>query len=170
LIIGYPIREEEEIRTLDSIVEEERRVVVQGYVFDAEINELKSGRTLLTLKITDYTNSILVKMFSRDKEDAALMADVKKGMWVKVRGSVQNDTFVRDLVLIANDINEIKAKERQDTAPEGEKRVELHLHTPMSQMDAVTSVTKLIEQAKKWGHPAIAVTDHAVVQSFPEAY
>jgi DNA polymerase III subunit alpha, Gram-positive type len=170
LIIGYPIREEEEIRTLDSIVEEERRVVVQGYVFDAEINELKSGRTLLTLKITDYTNSILVKMFSRDKEDAALMADVKKGMWVKVRGSVQNDTFVRDLVLIANDINEVKAKERQDTAPEGEKRVELHLHTPMSQMDAVTSVTKLIEQAKKWGHPAIAVTDHAVVQSFPEAY
>jgi DNA polymerase-3 subunit alpha (Gram-positive type) len=170
LVIGYPIKEEEEIRTLDSIVEEERRVVVQGYVFDAELKELKSGRSLLTLKITDYTNSILVKMFSRDKEDAALMARVKKGMWVKVRGSVQNDTFVRDLVLIANDVNEIKPNERQDTAPEGEKRVELHLHTPMSQMDAVTSVSKLIEQAKKWGHPAIAITDHAVVQSFPEAY
>ncbi|MBA2873955.1 PolC-type DNA polymerase III [Thermaerobacillus caldiproteolyticus] len=170
LVIGYPIKDEEEIRTLDSIVEEERRVVVQGYVFDVELKELKSGRSLLTLKITDYTNSILVKMFSRDKEDVALMANVKKGMWVKVRGSVQNDTFVRDLVLIANDINEIKAKEREDTAPEGEKRVELHLHTPMSQMDAVTSVTKLIEQAKKWGHPAIAITDHAVVQSFPEAY
>ncbi|RAK23407.1 DNA polymerase-3 subunit alpha (Gram-positive type) [Anoxybacillus vitaminiphilus] len=170
LVIGYPIKEEEEIRTLDSIVEEERRVVVQGYVFDAELKELKSGRSLLTLKITDYTNSILVKMFSRDKEDAALMAKVKKGMWIKVRGSVQNDTFVRDLVLIANDVNEIKPNERQDTAPEGEKRVELHLHTPMSQMDAVTSVSKLIEQAKKWGHPAIAITDHAVVQSFPEAY
>ncbi|WP_044893735.1 PolC-type DNA polymerase III [Bacillus alveayuensis] len=170
LVIGYPIKDEEEIRTLDSIVEEERRVVVQGYVFDAELKELKSGRSLLTLKITDYTNSILVKMFSRDKEDAALMAKVKKGMWVKVRGSVQNDTFVRDLVLIANDVNEIKPNERQDTAPEGEKRVELHLHTPMSQMDAVTSVSRLIEQAKKWGHPAIAVTDHAVVQSFPEAY
>ncbi|HZG61055.1 MAG TPA: PolC-type DNA polymerase III [Anoxybacillus sp.] len=170
LVIGYPIKDEEEIRTLDSIVEEERRVVVQGYVFDAELKELKSGRSLLTLKITDYTNSILVKMFSRDKEDADLMAKVKKGMWVKVRGSVQNDTFVRDLVLIANDVNEIKPNERQDTVPEGEKRVELHLHTPMSQMDAVTSVSKLIEQAKKWGHPAIAITDHAVVQSFPEAY
>jgi DNA polymerase III subunit alpha, Gram-positive type len=170
LVIGYPIKDEEEIRTLDSIVEEERRVVVQGYVFDAELKELKSGRSLLTLKITDYTNSILVKMFSRDKEDAALMAKVKKGMWVKVRGSVQNDTFVRDLVLIANDVNEIKPNERQDIAPEGEKRVELHLHTPMSQMDAVTSVSKLIEQAKKWGHPAIAITDHAVVQAFPEAY
>jgi DNA polymerase III subunit alpha, Gram-positive type len=170
LVIGYPIREEEDIRTLDSIVDEERRVVVQGYVFDAELKELKSGRSLLTLKVTDYTNSILVKMFSRDKEDVSLMSKVKKGMWVKIRGSVQNDTFVRDLVLIANDINEIKANVRHDTAPEGEKRVELHLHTPMSQMDAVTSVSKLIEQAKKWGHPAIAVTDHAVVQAFPEAY
>ncbi|EPZ39204.1 DNA polymerase III PolC [Anoxybacillus ayderensis] len=168
LVIGYQIKEEEHIRSLDQIVEEERRVVVQGYVFDAEAKELKSGRTLLTLKITDYTNSILVKMFSRDKEDAELMQRVKKGMWVKVRGSVQNDTFVRDLVLIANDLNEVKPNERQDTAEE--KRVELHVHTQMSQMDAVASVTKLVEQAKKWGHEAIAVTDHAVVQSFPEAY
>lgn len=168
LVIGYQIKEEEHIRPLDQIVEEERRVVVQGYVFDAEAKELKSGRTLLTLKMTDYTNSILVKMFSRDKEDAELMQRVKKGMWVKVRGSVQNDTFVRDLVLIANDLNEVKPNERQDTAEE--KRVELHVHTQMSQMDAVASVTKLVEQAKKWGHEAIAVTDHAVVQSFPEAY
>ncbi|ANB58410.1 DNA polymerase III, alpha subunit, Gram-positive type [Anoxybacillus sp. B7M1] len=169
LVLGYSIKEEE-VRTLDSITEEERRVVVQGYIFDAEVKELKSGRSLLTFKMTDYTNSILVKMFSRDKEDASVMGKVKKGMWVKVRGSVQNDTFVRDLVLLANDVNEIKPNERKDTANEGEKRVELHLHTPMSQMDAVTSVSKLIEQAKKWGHPAIAVTDHAVVQSFPEAY
>ncbi|KFZ43273.1 PolC-type DNA polymerase III [Anoxybacillus flavithermus] len=168
LVIGYQIKDEEHIRSLDQIVEEERRVVVQGYIFDAEAKELKSGRTLLTLKITDYTNSILVKMFSRDKEDAELMQRVKKGMWVKVRGSVQNDTFVRDLVLIANDLNEVKPNERQDTAEE--KRVELHVHTQMSQMDAVASVTKLVEQAKKWGHEAIAVTDHAVVQSFPEAY
>ncbi|MCR8998373.1 exonuclease domain-containing protein, partial [Brevibacillus laterosporus] len=73
-------------------------------------------------------------------------------------------------VMIANDVNEIKAKTREDTAPEGEKRVELHLHSPMSQMDAVTGIGKLVEQAKKWGHEAIALTDHAVVQSFPDAY
>lgn len=91
-------------------------------------------------------------------------------MWVKARGSVQNDTFVRDLVMIANDINEITGPSRKDKAPEGEKRVELHLHTPMSQMDAVTPVSKLVAQAGKWGHEAIAVTDHAVAQSFPEAY
>ncbi|WP_374004917.1 PolC-type DNA polymerase III [Bacillus velezensis] len=170
LVIGYQIKENEEIRTLDSIMDEERRITVQGFVFDAETRELKSGRTLCIFKITDYTNSILVKMFAREKEDAALMKTLKKGMWVKARGSIQNDTFVRDLVMIANDVNEIKAKTREDTAPEGEKRVELHLHSPMSQMDAVTSIGKLVEQAKKWGHEAIALTDHAVVQSFPDAY
>jgi DNA polymerase-3 subunit alpha (Gram-positive type) len=109
-------------------------------------------------------------MISRDKEDVPMFQSLKKGMWLKVRGSVQNDTFVRDLVMIGNDVNEIPARERQDTAAEDEKRVELHLHTPMSQMDAVTSVSSLVQQAAKWGHKAIAVTDHAVAQSFPEAY
>jgi DNA polymerase III subunit alpha, Gram-positive type len=170
LMIGYTIKDDSEFKKLEEIVDEERRIAIEGYVFEAETKELRSGRTLLTFKITDYTDSILVKMFSRDKEDAALLNKVKKGMWLRVRGSVQNDTFVRDLVMIANDINEVKPVEREDTAPEGEKRVELHLHTPMSQMDAVTSVSDLIAQAKKWGHRAIAVTDHAVVQSFPEAY
>ncbi len=170
LTIGYTIKNDEEIRTLASIEDEERRTTIQGYVFDAETKELRSGRTLLTFKITDYTSSILVKMFARDKEDAVLVQAVKKGMWLKVRGSIQNDTFVRDLVMIANDINEIAPNERVDRSKEGEKRVELHLHSPMSQMDAVTSVSKYVEQAKKWGHKAIALTDHAVAQSFPEAY
>ena len=88
-------------------------------------------------------------------------------MWVKVRGTVQNDTFVRDLVMIANDINEITGPARKDKAPEDEKRVELHLHTPMSQMDAVTSVASLVAQAAKWGHKAIAITDHAVATVVP---
>ncbi|MBU8877869.1 PolC-type DNA polymerase III [Bacillus sp. FJAT-29790] len=170
LMIGLTIKDDADYRKLAEIVDEERRVAIEGYVFSAETRELRSGRTLLTFKITDYTSSILVKMFSRDKEDAALYQHVQKGMWLKVRGSIQNDTFVRDLVMIGNDINEIKPIQRKDTAPENEKRVELHLHTPMSQMDAVTNVSTLIAQAKKWGHKAIAVTDHAVVQSFPEAF
>jgi DNA polymerase-3 subunit alpha (Gram-positive type) len=170
LTIGLTIKDGNEFRSLIDIVDEERRVAVEGYIFDAETRELRSGRTLLTFKVTDYTSSIMVKMFSRDKEDAALYQHVKKGMWVKVRGSVQNDTFVRDLVMIGNDINEIKPVSRKDTGAEDEKRVELHLHTPMSQMDAVTPVSVLISQAKKWGHKAIAVTDHAGAQSFPEAY
>ncbi|UII57447.1 PolC-type DNA polymerase III [Cytobacillus spongiae] len=170
LSIGLTIKDDADFRKLEDVLDEERRIAIEGFVFAAETKELRSGRTLLTFKVTDYTSSIMVKMFSRDKEDAALYQLVKKGMWVRVRGSIQNDTFVRDLVMIGNDINEIKAPEKRDTAPEGEKRVELHLHTPMSQMDAVTSVSTLITQAKKWGHKAIAVTDHAVAQSFPEAF
>ncbi|MCM3765730.1 PolC-type DNA polymerase III [Neobacillus niacini] len=170
LTIGLTIKDDSELRSIVDIVDEERRIVVQGYIFDAEIRELRSGRSLLTFKMTDYTSSIMVKMFSRDKEDAALFQQVKKGMWVRVRGSIQNDTFVRDLVMICNDINEIKPALRKDTAPDDEKRVELHLHTPMSQMDAVTPVSALVAQAKKWGHKAIAITDHAVAQSFPEAF
>lgn len=170
LSIGLTIKDDSDLRNMIDIVDEERRVTVEGFIFDAETRELRSGRTLLTFKITDYTSSLMVKMFSRDKEDAALYQLVKKGMWVRVRGSIQNDTFVRDLVMIGNDINEIKPEGRKDTAPEDQKRVELHLHTPMSSMDAVTPVGALIAQAKKWGHKAIAVTDHAVAQSFPEAY
>ncbi len=168
LTIGYTIKEDPV--TIHSIQEEERRAIVQGFVFHAETKELRSGRHLVTFKITDYTSSILVKMFSRDKEDIPLLQSIKKGMWVKVRGGVQNDTFVRDLVMMANDIQEFTPLKRKDTSAEGEKRVELHSHSPMSQMDAVTSVGKLIEQAKNWGHKAFALTDHAVAQSFPEAY
>lgn len=169
LMLGYAIKNDEEMKKLEEIVDEERRVTVEGYVFQAETRELRSGRTLLTFKMTDYTDSISVKMFSKDNDDASLMASLKKGMWVKVRGSVQTDTFARELVIMAQDINEVKPKLREDRA-EGQKRVELHLHTPMSQMDAVTSVGDLISQAKKWGHPGVAITDHAVVQSFPEAF
>ncbi len=169
LMIGYKINDDDLV-SMSSIVDEEKRKTIEGYVFDAEIRELRSGRLLLTFKMTDYTDSLMVKMFSRDKEDIPILKSIKKGMWLKARGSIQNDTFVRDLVMIANDINEIKGPERQDYAPEGEKRVELHLHTPMSQMDAVSSMSSLVAQAKKWGHEAIAVTDHANLQSFPEAF
>lgn len=171
LVIGYRIPADEKIRSLHEIVDEERRIVVEGYVFSAETKVLRSGRTLLECKITDYTDSILIKMFSKDnKESAEKLNQVKKGMWIRARGNVQNDTFVRDLVMIANDLIEIKGPERTDDAPEGEKRVELHAHTKMSQMDAVSSAEAIIAQAKKWGHKAIAITDHAAVQSFPEAY
>lgn len=168
--IGYTIKEDADFRRMEQIIDEERRIAIEGYVFDAEVKELRSGRSLLTFKVTDYTSSLLVKVFSRDKEDAAILARVKKGMWVRAQGSIQMDTFVRDLVMMANDINEISKVGRLDQAPEHEKRVELHLHTPMSQMDAVTPTSVLVAQAAKWGHRAVAITDHAVAQSFPEAY
>lgn len=164
--LGYEIKDEPV--SLCDIREEERQVCVEGQIFYTELKELKSGRTLLTFYITDYTDSIAVKVFSRDKEDALMFEKIKKGMWVKVRGRVETDTFLRDLVLLASDINQLEPRVREDVAEE--KRVELHLHTNMSAMDGVTPISTYVEQAAKWGHPAIAVTDHAVAQSFPEAY
>lgn len=166
LMIGYEIKDAP--IPINEIQEEERRVVIQGTVFNVELKELRSGRHLLTFNLTDYTDSLTVKIFSRDKEDVKMLEALKDGMWVKVRGSVQHDTFLRDLVLMANDINQIEQVVRKDTAPE--KRVELHCHTPMSALDAVASVKSLISTAAKWGHKAIAITDHGVVQAFPEAY
>lgn len=156
-----------EIRT---VLEEERSIVIEGFVFVSDIKELRSGRSLLELKMTDYSDSLLVKMFSNSDEDVEMMKQLKKGMWIRARGSIQMDTFARDLVMMAKDINEIKKEPRKDLAPEGEKRVELHMHSPMSQMDAMTPVDRLVAQAAKWGHPAVAITDHAVVQAFPDAY
>lgn len=169
-VLGIPIKADEPLMEIRAIQDEERRVTIEGFVFDTEIRELRSGRTLLTLKVTDYTDSILVKMFSRDNEDAERMKSVKKGMWVRARGGIQNDTFVRDLIMMAQDIMEVAPIIRKDKAPENRKRVELHAHTMMSQMDAVVSASDLVAQAAKWGHPAIAITDHANVQAFPDAF
>jgi len=166
LMIGYPIKEDPV--PIQQIQDEERRIVVQGMVFGAELKELRSGRHLLTFHVTDYTDSLTVKVFSRDKEDVKMLEAVQDGMWVKVRGAVQHDTFMRELCMTANDINQIEQVTRKDGAEE--KRVELHCHTPMSALDAVASVKSLISTAAKWGHKAIAVTDHGVVQAFPEAY
>ncbi|PWG00730.1 PolC-type DNA polymerase III [Levilactobacillus bambusae] len=168
--IGHKIKPNEETMQMINIVEEERSVVLEGYIFDKEIRVLRSGRQLLTIKITDYTSSIVVKKFSHDKDDEAQFAAVKEGMWVKVRGGIQEDTYLRDLVLNARDINQVGHAERQDSAPENDKRIELHLHTSMSQMDATNPISDYVQQANKWQMPALAVTDHAGVQAFPEAF
>src|SRR5699024_5589699 len=166
--IGYGIQDEPV--QMEEITEEERRITIQGYVFSAEVRELRSGRSLLIAKATDYTDSLQIKMFSRGDDDAKAFSQLSKGMWVKARGSIQTDMYTNELVMMANDMHEARVEPRKDDAPEGEKRVELHAHTTMSQMDAVVSPTRLIEQAAKWGHKAVAITDHAGVQGYPEAH
>ncbi|SER56647.1 PolC-type DNA polymerase III [Salisediminibacterium halotolerans] len=171
LELGYAIKEDPS--PIRDIQEEEKKATIQGFVFDAELKELKSGRTLLTFKITDYTDSIMVKMFTsgkEGKEDLAVFEQIKKGIWLKVCGGVQYDTFIRDLTLMGRDLKQIVPDTKEDLAPEGEKRVEWHLHSPMSQMDAVTSMKDYVKKAKSWGHEAIAITDHSVLQGYPEAY
>lgn len=168
VVIGHGIREEPV--PIQTIVEEERRIALQGEVFRVETRELRSGRTLLMFNLTDYTDSLQIKLFARDREETAMVQQLKDGMWVKVRGSVQHDTFARELVMIANDIEQIEPliEARIDTATE--KRVEWHVHTTMSAMDGLCAPAKLVERAAEWGHQAIGISDHGVVQAFPEAY
>lgn len=168
--LGRAIPANEEITQMIDVVEEERRITLEGYVFDCEVRELRSGRKLLLLKITDYSSSFTCKRFSNNEQDESLFEAIKTGMWVKVRGSIQEDTFMRDLVMNVQDIAQTFHEVREDNAPDGKKRIELHAHTNMSQMDAISSASKLVEQAAKWGHKAIAITDHGVGQSFPEAH
>ena len=168
--MGRPIQGNDAIRQMSTIEEEERSVTLEGYVFDTEVRELRSKRKLLIFKITDYTSSFTCKKFSNNASDEEMFESIKKGMWLKVRGSVQEDTFMRDLVVNAQDIQETAHEQRKDSQPEGQKRVELHAHTAMSQMDATSTASDLVGQAAKWGHTAIAITDHGVAQSFPEAH
>ncbi|WP_283678685.1 PolC-type DNA polymerase III [Lentilactobacillus sp. Marseille-Q4993] len=169
MMIGRKIKPDLPVTQMVEIEDEERSVVVEGYVFEKEIRALRSGRKLLMLKITDYTSSLSVKKFSNKNEDE-LFEEINEGDWVKIRGSVQEDNYSHELTLNANDINEIKKTQRQDQAPEGKKRVELHLHTTMSQMDATNNISDFAGRAKYWGHTAMAITDHAGVQGFPDAF
>ena len=167
--LGTQIKDTEPIRQMITIQEEERMVVVQGYIFDKEIRKFRSGRQLLLIKVTDYSSSMIVKMFSRGEDDEALFATIETGQWVKVRGSVQEDDYSHDLTITAKGIQQVEHASRQDTSQTG-KRVELHLHSNMSMMDATTSIGAYVKQALKWGHKAIAITDHGTLQAFPEAH
>jgi len=149
---------------LKDIVEEEKQVIVEGEVCEAEIRLLKSGRQLLTFGITDKTNSIGCKIFLEEGQGAI---KIVKGDWLKIRGPVQFDRYTTELTLMPRDIMSVLPKVIQDNA--SEKRVELHLHTKMSEMDGLSSVQSLIKRASEWGHEAIAITDHGVVQAYPDA-
>lgn len=167
LQIGYDIKDDSV--SICDIQEEMGRTCIEGLVFGAEVRELRSGRTLCTFNITDYTDSLQVKIFARDKDDVPKLAAIKNGIWLRVRGPIQEDTFARELVMMAKDLIQIKpSASRTDYAEE--KRVEFHCHTNMSAMDGIASAERLIKQAAEWGHKAIAITDHAVAQAFPEAF
>jgi len=144
------------------------RVAICGTISGTEFREIRGNRYLCTFDITDYTSSITIKFFVQ-KDDYDLRAEqIKDGKYFKVRGEAQFDKFSRELTIMATDIIELQKHEKTDNAEV--KRVELHLHTQMSAMDAVTPAAKLVERAAQWGHKAIAITDHGVVQAYPEAY
>ena len=143
-------------------------VCIMGEVFDIETKELRNGKILLIASVTDYTSSISCKLFLTDTNKDYVLNHVKKGAYLKIKGDIIYDTYQRELTLTISGIRKEKKVEREDTV-EGLKRVELHAHTQMSSMDAVCPTKKLVERAAKWGHKAVAITDHGVVQAFPDA-
>ena len=143
-------------------------VIVEGRVFKAECYETRrKGMWTLNFNITDEHGSVAVRKTMDEKEAKALGGAVSDGMWLRMQGKVELTYDGRDIVLRPVNIMKAAHPGRQDNAPE--KRVELHLHTQMSSMDALTDVGKVVKQAAAWGHPAIAITDHGTVQAFPKA-
>ncbi|MFC5702094.1 PolC-type DNA polymerase III [Cohnella faecalis] len=165
---GYDIKDEPV--PIQQILEEEKKATIRGTVFGLEVKELRNGNTLYQFHVTDFTDSLTIKMFGKNKEDNKMLSLLKNGMWLKLRGRVEYDRFLNppELVMMPSDVREMNAPaERKDDAEL--KRVEFHLHTTMSTMDAVTPVDAYIKTAAKWGHKAIAVSDHGNVQCFPDA-
>ena len=168
LQMGYEIKEP--AVPMQDVQDEEKKITLQGSIFGLDRKELRNGNTLFTFYLTDFTDSMQMKMFAKTKEDVKILSLLANGKWVKVRGRVEYDRFMQipELAMIPSDLTEIKAPpSRKDTTQE--KRVEFHLHSTMSTMDAVTSIDKYVKTAAEWGHTAIAVTDHGGVQVYPEA-
>ena len=142
--------------------------IVEGRVFKAECYETRrKGMWTLNFNITDEHGSVAVRKAMDEKEAKVLGGAINDGMWLRLQGKVELTYDGKDILLRPVNIMKISHTARQDNAPE--KRVELHLHTQMSSMDALTDVGKVVKQAAAWGHPAIAITDHGTVQAFPKA-
>ena len=165
---------------MNTITEDIGKLTVVGEVSAFEIKDAKSGSTkILSFSLTDHLGSVNGKLFlggARSRESAGSIQEqaeklaqaMKVGSWVKARGSYRYDDFRHEMVLMVSDLMPAEKPVREDRS--SEKRVELHCHTTYSTMDACASATDLIAQAAKWGHRAIAITDHGVVQAFPEAF
>lgn len=152
---------------ISSISGDSGRIVVWGDVFDIEKKVTKSGdKNIFTIDITDYTGSTTAKVFNSIKE-SAVIDNIKKGDTIVVQGDVEYDKYAGELVVNARSIGTAQKVKVVDNAEK--KRVELHMHTNMSQMDAVTSAVDLVNRAYQWGHKAVAITDHGVAQAFPDA-
>ena len=161
---------EEEAIELRQVVTEMGEITIRGKVISFDTREIRNEKTIVMYAVTDFTDTIMVKMFVRNDQLADILADVKKGAFLKIKGVTTLDKFDGELTIgSVTGIKKISdfTESRNDTSPE--KRVELHCHTKMSDMDGVSEVQNLVKRAHDWGHKAIAITDHGVVQSFPDA-
>lgn len=171
LIYGRSLKIKEQLVKVADLSIDSGKVLLDGEILNMDSRELKSGKILVMFDLFDGSSTITCKAFVEGDKAKDTMKKMKDASGVKVEGTAQFDPFAKELGVIANTIIEstgIKKETRKDEAKE--KRVELHMHTQMSQMDAVTSATDLLKRAAKWGMKSIAITDHGVVQAFPEAH
>ena len=155
---------------LSQVVTEMGEITIHGKVISFDTREIRNEKTIVMYAVTDFTDTIMVKMFVKNEQLPDILAEIKPGAFLKIKGVTAIDKFDRELgIASVTGIRKISdfTQSRQDTAPE--KRVELHCHTKMSDMDGVSEVKDLVKRAHDWGHKAIAITDHGVAQSFPDA-
>lgn len=170
VVIGRTI-EDKPIR-MDQIVSEANNVVIEAYMYaDADIIETKTDLKIITLKLTDNTDSIYAKIFVNDDEEfKSIKGHLKVGNWFRFKGNLKDDKYARELTFQIRDMNVIEHNVLEKVDDAEIARVELHAHTMMSQMDGLVEAKTLVKQAKKWGHKAIAITDHNCCQAFPDVY
>ncbi|MDE6124663.1 MAG: PolC-type DNA polymerase III, partial [Eubacterium sp.] len=166
-IMGRPIHEKP--RPISELSFDSGNVTVWGDIIKFEVKDTKRGvYKILTFDITDYTSSVTVKVFAEKAEVDRVAEKIQQAKTLMVKGNYRDDKFTSEYMITPDSIQTVLKAEKEDHAEE--KRVELHLHTSFSEMDAISSPKALINRAIKWGHRAIAVTDHGVVQALPEAY
>ena len=167
IIKGHAIREKP-VSIAEALQNTGQKYVIVGDVFSFESKEVKGGNTVFNFSVTDYSGSLIVKVFLKPEEskETEKFSCIKKGDTILVQGKLEYDNFVHDFTVSPYSVIKVKRNEKKDTYPE--KRVELHCHTNMSAMDAVTNPKDIIKRASKWGHQAVAITDHGCVQAFPE--
>ncbi len=171
LILGTSQNIQEKLTTVKELSADDGRVALQGEVIFMEPRELKSGKTLLSFDLYDGTSTLTCKAFLNKDQSKKVQGRIAKAKGIKIAGTAGMDSFSNELSVMANTIVETEGLKKEIRMDNSEhKRVELHMHTKMSQMDAMTSAKDLIKRAMKWGMKSIAITDHGVVQSFPEAH
>ena len=171
LIYGRSMKLKEQLVKIIDLSVDSGKVVLDGEILNIDSRELKNGKVLVMFDLYDGSSTITCKVFSEGDKSKELIGKLKGAKGVKLEGTAQFDPFAKELGVIANVIIEstgLKKQTRIDNSKE--KRVELHMHTQMSQMDGMTSATDLLKRAAKWGMKSIAITDHGVVQAFPEAH
>ena len=161
---------EDELVELKQVVNEMGEIAFRGQVISFDTREIRNEKTILMFAVTDFTDTIMVKMFVKNEQLPEMLDSIKTGAFLKIKGVTTIDKFDNELTIGSvagvKKIPDFRVI-RKDTSPE--KRVELHCHTKMSDMDGVSDVKSIVKRAHDWGHPAIAITDHGVVQAFPDA-